>query len=672
MKSVPSKVVGDTYTADEFTAGVSQEAQNAILDTGQVLNAGDLFQTSKAMSIYGSGGDFYVDSGSTNSIIFSPVGLKKAPPAYFDGQRISGFVGNDTTGSVTVNVDGVGVITMNFDGAVLNTGFFTAGDYFEARYNSSGAVFDVVQVGVGRQTDFPINVTWFGAKGDGTTDDTVAIQDAIDSIKTNGGTVIFPTGTYVIDSGNSIGVDVNGFNDVALLGEKGSVILNPDAAVEGRPFVMRNGDGLLVEGLTFECLETGARTTNGIDVQNVDNATVRNNVFRGQTFFGLLVAEDTIAPLNGTCDNLVVEGNLFEDVDEIGAEIFPKLLSTTQIIRNNTFVRCGTVANGTAFKCAQGYEHANVHDNTMIDCGVAGLESFAASISLWRVCDFHDNLFINSVRASIAISMDTHGSFSDETFKSLKVRNNTIMYSDAHVLESDPAITLSVADTTAYALSEGTIEFVRNDTINGHRGFECRPIVDIDRITLDKNSFMNMAEIGIFTDNANTGVMVNPIINSNDFINNDSTRTVEDIRLFDVAGSTVTDNTFVRSGDQAILYDLTTGEHINTGNKYIDGQVVAGPTRGAIRSNDTTATTYIIHNNTQSGGNNAGLYLGVNATPTVNFSGNVAPKLTTDGVPTRVVANIIGDRTSSGDVAVNGFITVLDSDGVSRKLATVA
>lgn len=46
-------------------------------------------------------------------------------------------------------------------------------------------------------TRLRINVTDFGAKGDGTTDDTAAIQAAIDSVE-NGGIVEIPRGTYMI------------------------------------------------------------------------------------------------------------------------------------------------------------------------------------------------------------------------------------------------------------------------------------------------------------------------------------------------------------------------------------------------------------------------------------------------------------------------------------------
>ena len=43
-----------------------------------------------------------------------------------------------------------------------------------------------------------VDVTWFGAKGDSVTDDTAAIQAAINSLPAAGGSVFFPAGTYVI------------------------------------------------------------------------------------------------------------------------------------------------------------------------------------------------------------------------------------------------------------------------------------------------------------------------------------------------------------------------------------------------------------------------------------------------------------------------------------------
>jgi hypothetical protein len=68
---------------------------------------------------------------------------------------------------------------------------------------STGAITRTVEE---RLQDY-VSVKDFGALGDSTTDDTVAIQAAIDSLSANGGLVYFPAGKYVIT--NTISIDLN-------------------------------------------------------------------------------------------------------------------------------------------------------------------------------------------------------------------------------------------------------------------------------------------------------------------------------------------------------------------------------------------------------------------------------------------------------------------------------
>lgn len=78
------------------------------------------------------------------------------------------------------------------------------------------------------------NVKDFGAKGDGTTDDTSAIQSAINTIASTGGGVYFPVGNYLISS--TINVTTPG---ISLFGDNGTAIWN------GLTFVYTSGSVIL-------------------------------------------------------------------------------------------------------------------------------------------------------------------------------------------------------------------------------------------------------------------------------------------------------------------------------------------------------------------------------------------------------------------------------------------
>ena len=86
------------------------------------------------------------------------------------------------------------------------------------------------QVPAGMHAD-PVSVRDFGARGDGQSDDTAAIQSAIDSIAGRGGTVVFPAGRYLITRT----LRVRSLNPIALVG-----------TMFGQVFNAANGPALLI------------------------------------------------------------------------------------------------------------------------------------------------------------------------------------------------------------------------------------------------------------------------------------------------------------------------------------------------------------------------------------------------------------------------------------------
>jgi len=69
-------------------------------------------------------------------------------------------------------------------------------EFLEVRHNNDGTLHPTTLEDISGV----INIKAFGAVGDGVTDDAPAIQAAIDSLPSDGGTVWVPTGTYLINS----------------------------------------------------------------------------------------------------------------------------------------------------------------------------------------------------------------------------------------------------------------------------------------------------------------------------------------------------------------------------------------------------------------------------------------------------------------------------------------
>jgi hypothetical protein len=98
---------------------------------------------------------------------------------------------NDVTSAVDTTMEMIGSAKFSVDSAKTLTinGVIKAG--LNQIFSGSGDVAGL------RETVYP---HWWGAKGNGSNDDSTAIQAAIDTL-TNGGTILFPGGTYNIGTG---------------------------------------------------------------------------------------------------------------------------------------------------------------------------------------------------------------------------------------------------------------------------------------------------------------------------------------------------------------------------------------------------------------------------------------------------------------------------------------
>lgn len=128
--------------ADEMN-GVFNELQNIITGSGQTLSAGDNNQIGKAVAIYAAGGDYYIDSGSANTYVLTPISSKQAPPAYFDGMRARFIPANTNNGASTASVASLGSknIKTDLSGVNVIAGVIQKNRINEIIYNATGGYF---------------------------------------------------------------------------------------------------------------------------------------------------------------------------------------------------------------------------------------------------------------------------------------------------------------------------------------------------------------------------------------------------------------------------------------------------------------------------------------------------------------------------------------------------
>jgi len=129
---------------DDDLNGILAENNNLIVDSGQSLNTSDNDQTSKAVSVYAAGADFYTDSGTTTTYVLTAVGSKLIPPAYFDGMRVRFKPANSNVGNATLKVGSLAAVSLRtLDGVLIETGDVISGEVTEATYNNSTGFFEI-------------------------------------------------------------------------------------------------------------------------------------------------------------------------------------------------------------------------------------------------------------------------------------------------------------------------------------------------------------------------------------------------------------------------------------------------------------------------------------------------------------------------------------------------
>jgi hypothetical protein len=144
-----------------------------------------------------------------------------------------------------------------------------------------------------------INVMDFGAEGDGITDDSKAIEDAITALHhSNKKILYFPKGVYVV--GSKISFNKGGFSVVGASAD--SVILKGKGGIQ--IFHIRVKDSLRIENIQFDGSDVKVAPIKILGSPRQGKVTIKHDIFRGAHSIDIFLA--------GAADTKIV-GNLFRD-----------------------------------------------------------------------------------------------------------------------------------------------------------------------------------------------------------------------------------------------------------------------------------------------------------------------------------------------------------------------
>lgn len=274
-----------------------------------------------------------------------------------------------------------------------------------------------------------VYVTEFGAKGDGTTNDATAIQSAIDSVKTSGGTICFPVGIYRVLSA------IQFYSNQRLIFEPGATIMQGasslnnimrsyceaewtehngthDVVIEGGTFSGNNFSGATTlvgivhcKNITFDhCtfMDAGGGWHN-LEINSSKNVRVINCEFEAaQKAGGEMVQldsddSDTVWPWSGAshdgtgCEDVLFGECIFHDSENSVAIGNHHGSSYTGIIISGClFENCQYSDGCIAFKTGSGA--INIHGNVFRNC-LKGASYTSANTFV------HGNVFIDVTTA---------------------------------------------------------------------------------------------------------------------------------------------------------------------------------------------------------------------------------------------------------------------------------
>jgi len=387
-----------------------------------------------------------------------------------------------------------------------------------------------------------VNVADYGAKGDGTTDDTSAIQNAID---TGAKTILFPEGVYKTTT--SLNISSSASSDIILQGK--GVTINFLPATELALLTNSKTDNtVLIEGITFNgnnSTRTVDRTSLGGDV---DLSEAANIGLKDCTFQDMAAAAFVKLNVNNTASSsrVLIQNCLFKggvEATTTTGDVSNYLgmryaaspdVNMTWNILNNTFegIVPSVTNHGIGGITIQGESSdidattgpkcridGNVFYNTGVDNGIGN--NRIGAITVYRVAPY-SVVTNNTVVVGYETGIDIHGSVG-------------VLVSGNVLIDSPSGITYTARDATT------ELKNVAQGIISGNLIEGSEQAVTISGDANLGNTFEDMLVKGNIIKNCDRGLFVNElvgslVINSNNFMDVSGTSASNDSQSISIFG----------------------------------------------------------------------------------------------------------------------------------------
>lgn len=293
------------------TGDVTIGTANGLSLTGQQLSVGAA--SSSAIGV--------VTTGAQN------FGGNKTFKGSISASNLSGTNTGDQTITLSSDVSGSGTgaitATVNSVGGSTASNIHAAEQLANAATNANTANAIVKRDSSGNfltnAVYTPLDVKYFGAKGDGTTDDTTAIQNALNAMSA-GSSLFFPPGTYKVSSDLTIGV---GQVKIFGSGKTSKIVLADGKKISSSGHSDIEVSSIWIDGTNYA---TGTSSGNLLKItgttasSRVSNIFVHDCYFSNATFYGIYIEFATdVRVSNNYLTNIYYSAINFQTVTRVAA-----------------------------------------------------------------------------------------------------------------------------------------------------------------------------------------------------------------------------------------------------------------------------------------------------------------------------------------------------------------